>query len=148
MTEWRGSSQVRRRVRWARFLLLWSPVIVWMVLIFLLSAQTQYPTPESRILDVFFEKTAHTVEYAILAALLVRALSPDHEEKWRVFATAVLVAGAYALTDELHQKYVPGRSADWADVVFDWMGAGIGAALVLYCGRIGKAFGRLWQRWR
>jgi VanZ family protein len=118
--------------RLPRILLLWAPVIAWMVLIFFLSAQSQYPTPKSRILDLLMEKTAHTIEYAILAALLVRALKSSRSISRRAFALAILVAGAYALTDEYHQRFVPGRSADWADIVFDWMGAAIGAALALY----------------
>ena len=89
------------------------------------------------------EKTAHTVEYAVLAVLLVRAVMPNQVVPMRVFGLAVFVAGIYALTDELHQRHVPGRSADWSDIMFDWLGAAIGAALVLTCiGPIQKRLGR------
>jgi VanZ family protein len=134
---------VHNAKRMPRIVLLWVPVIAWMGLIFLLSAQSQYPTPKSRILDLLIEKTAHTVEYAILAALLARALRSSRSTSRSVFALAILVAGAYALTDEFHQRFVPGRSADWVDILFDWIGAMIGAALALYCFEsVGKIFGR------
>jgi VanZ family protein len=129
----RGRPAAQGRRKPSRIVLLWAPVIAWMVLIFLLSAQSQFPTPKSRVLDLLIEKAAHTMEYAVLAAVLVRALRSGQSAPRRVFALAILVAAAYALTDELHQKQVPGRSADWVDVAFDWMGAVIGAALALYC---------------
>jgi VanZ family protein len=110
----------------------WGPVVVWMAVIFFLSAQKQLPTPEQRWLDAILEKSAHTIEYAILAALLLRALEPEKRGRWRVFMLAVLGAWLYSLSDEFHQSFVPGRSADWSDIVFDWLGAGIGALVGLY----------------
>jgi VanZ family protein len=47
---------------------------------------------------------------------------------------AVFLAWLYALSDEFHQLYVPGRTADWTDILFDWLGAAVGAWL--------------WWRWR
>lgn len=143
MTDSQDKRAIYSAKRLTRIFLLWAPVIAWMVLIFFLSAQSQYPTPKSRILDLLMEKTAHTVEYAILAALLVRALRSSQSSSRSVFVLALLVAGAYALTDEFHQRFVPGRSADWVDILFDWMGAMIGAALALYCCEpIAKILGR------
>jgi len=43
----------------------------------------------------------------------------------------VLLAGCYALSDEFHQRYVPGRSADWMDILFDWLGTALGTYLML-----------------
>ena len=103
-----------------------------MALIFILSAQAQLPTPEARWLDSVLEKSAHTFEFAVLAALLMRALGPGAAVRWRAFGAAVLLAWLYALSDEFHQSFVPGRSADWADIVFDWLGAVLGAGLWMY----------------
>jgi VanZ family protein len=49
------------------------------------------------------------------------------------------VAGTLALgiTDELHQSYLPGRSASWADLVADGVGGMAGAALLQFT----RAFG-------
>jgi len=103
-----------------------------MALIFVLSAQAQLPTPETRWLDAVLEKSAHTFEFAVLAALLMRALAPRAAVRWRAFGLAVLLAWLYALADEFHQSFVPGRSADWMDILFDWLGAALGAGLWMY----------------
>jgi VanZ family protein len=110
----------------------WGPVIAWMALIFILSAQAQLPTPETRWLDSVLEKSAHTFEFAVLAALLMRALAAGVAVPWRAFGVAVLLAWLYALSDEFHQSFVPGRSDDWMDILFDWLGAVLGAGLWMY----------------
>jgi VanZ family protein len=100
-----------------------------MTIIFALSAQSQLPSPEERWLDFVIEKSAHFAEYVILAALLVRALDPLRVGRRRAFVIAVLIAWLYALSDEFHQLFVPGRAADWSDILVDWMGAVVGAWL-------------------
>lgn len=105
----------------------WAPVVGWMALIFFLSAQSQIPTPQQRWLDLFLEKAGHTLEFAILATLLTRALAPGRNARGRAFLLAVVFCWLYALSDEFHQSFVPGRTADWSDVLFDWGGA-IGGA--------------------
>lgn len=110
----------------------WAPAIAWMALIFVLSAQSQLPTPEQRWVDFLLEKSAHFFEFAVLAFLLLRTVGPAQLGCRRAFAAALLIASLYALTDEFHQSYVPGRDADWLDVVFDWAGAFVGASVGLY----------------
>ena len=107
---------------------------MWMALIFFLSGQPSLPTPEERWLDFVFEKSAHTFEFAVLAALFLRALAVDRSECWRSVGVAGVLAGLFALSDEFHQLFVPGRSADWSDLLFDWLGVGAGVWL--------------WLRWR
>jgi VanZ family protein len=104
----------------------WGPVVAWMLVIFVLSAQSRLPSPEGRWVDFVFEKSAHTFEFAVLGLLLCRALAAGESPSRRVLRTAVLLAWLYALSDEFHQRYVPGRAADWLDVFFDWLGALIG----------------------
>ena len=110
----------------------WGPVVAWMAVIFFLSAQAHLPTPGQHWLDFVVEKSAHALEYAVLAALLLRALGNRDRERWRAFGVAVLLAWFYALTDEFHQRFVPGRAADWSDILFDWLGAVAGAGLWLH----------------
>jgi VanZ family protein len=112
----------------------WGAVVAWMALIFILSAQSQLPTPGEDWLDFIIEKSAHTFEFAVLGALSLRALTAGRMPGRRALGVAVLLAWLYALADEFHQRYVPGRSADWTDILFDWSGALIGAWL--------------WLRWR
>lgn len=111
----------------------WGPVFIWMALVFFLSAQPQFPTPGQRWLDVLLEKTAHFAEFAVLAALVLRAVRLEGIRGWRGLGAAMLVAWVYALSDEFHQHFVPGRVADWSDILFDWLGSVVGAASWLRC---------------
>ena len=68
--------------------------------------------------DLILRKIAHLSEYAILGALLVRAVQRP--------AVAILAGGLYAVTDEFHQHFVRGRHAAWYDVLIDTVGVTIG----------------------
>ena len=68
--------------------------------------------------DLLLRKLAHLTEYAILGALLVRALSRP--------GLAILLGGLYAVTDEVHQHFVRGRHAAWYDVLLDTVGVAVG----------------------
>ena len=62
----------------------------------------------------------HFAEYALLAALWLWALRPSVGElAWPV---AGAISLAYAISDEVHQRYVPGRFSDPWDVVVDFLG--------------------------
>jgi VanZ family protein len=86
----------------------------------------------------FRDKLAHAIEYAGLGFFVARAARrcwPDRSP-FRLFAVAVWIAGAWGVIDEIHQAFVPGRSADVFDVVADALGAMIGAAArLVLCGR-------------
>lgn len=112
----------------------WGPLLAWTAFIFFLSAQPQLPAPKDRWLDFVFEKSAHAFEFAVLAALTLRALAGARRPSRQAVLVAVVLTYLYALSDELHQTFVPGRSADWSDVVFDWLGGAFGIWL--------------WLRWR
>jgi len=83
--------------------------------------------------ELFLRKTAHIVEFAILAYLVTRALCTPHPRLTGYDRHPVPLAGAlslaYAVTDELHQHFVPGRSCRFEDVLID--AAGICLGLVL-----------------
>ena len=99
---------------------LWAPVIAYMAAIFLVSANPSPPMP-ARVSD----KALHLVAYFGLAALAFRAVSGGLTApiSWRSTMTALVITIGYAITDELHQSFVPGRSADVYDVIADAAGA-------------------------
>jgi VanZ family protein len=68
-------------------------------------------------------KGAHITEYAILGALLYRALGKEP----LALATGIL----YAATDELHQYFVRGRHASPVDVAIDAVGLALGMLIWL-----------------
>jgi VanZ family protein len=106
-----------------RILSLWLPVVVWAAVIFALSS---IPSLSSGLgtWDLVLRKLAHAAEFALLAALLLRALA----RPWLAF----LFALAYAASDELHQHFVRGRVGAPRDVAIDAGGALIGLALLVY----------------
>ena len=96
---------------------MWFPVVVWAAVIFALSSIPSLGTGLGTW-DTVLRKCAHVTEYAILAALLLRALGRD--------VPAFLAAVAYAATDELHQHFVSGRHASPVDLGIDTVGVVLG----------------------
>lgn len=101
-------------------LLRWGPVIFWCLLIFFLSAQSKLPGPEDGVADFLFKKTAHVAVYAILYFFVFRAFLGVQMK--RRFLYSFLFCFAYAISDEVHQSFVPGRTATIRDVGFDVIG--------------------------
>lgn len=108
--------------RWLR----WGAVILWMAVIFVFSAQPKSALPDYGQADFPIKKLAHTGEYAILGALIAWAAGRGHG--WRAWLLAV----AYAASDEIHQMFVPGRTARLLDVGIDSVGAGMGILLIIW----------------
>jgi VanZ family protein len=106
----------------SRLLTVWLPVLVWAAVIFAFSS---IPSLSSGLgtWDTILRKLAHVTEYAVLGALLYRALGRE---------PLALAAGvAYAATDELHQHFVRGRHASPVDVALDAVGVAVGMLLWL-----------------
>ena len=70
-------------------------------------------------------KLGHLVEYAVFGVLITLALDDGRGWQPRHALIAVVLASAYAATDELHQRFVLGRSAALGDVAIDVCGAAI-----------------------
>jgi VanZ family protein len=69
-------------------------------------------------------RLAHLSEYAILAALWLRAFVRGRNLTPRTAGlTALAISVGWAILDELHQSFVPSRSASLADVLVDTVGA-------------------------
>ncbi len=114
---------IRHWLRQHRVFYLWLPLAAWMGLIFFLSAQPDFPHPEVGWLENLIGIGAHMFLFGVLALLWARALQGRH----RTLLFAFLLTMLYAFLDEFHQSFVPGRTADPLDLVYD----GLGAVLVL-----------------
>jgi VanZ family protein len=103
---------------------LWVPVAAYMALIFALSAQPDPPLP-SQVSD----KQGHSLGYMGLTVVVGRALAGGTASgaTLGVASGAWAIATAYAASDEWHQSFVPGRSADPRDWLADAAGALAGA---------------------
>jgi VanZ family protein len=101
----------------------WAPVVAWAGLIFGLSSVSDLGTGLGTW-DLVLRKIAHAAEFAVLGFLLHRALRRDR--------LALALGIAYAVSDELHQHFVPGRQGSPTDVLID----AVGVALGVYVGRM------------
>ena len=81
-------------------------------------------------IDFFVRKTAHFTEYLLLAQYAMGAFLKDERRKLAAFF-AWLTASGYAVTDEIHQLFVPGRAGMAGDVLIDSSGALMGCFICL-----------------
>ena len=108
-----------------RFIRYWVPVILYAGLIFTVSS---FPLPPPKVEIPFIDKLIHLIEYGILGFLFYRALRVSRLVK-QVFILAIIFSILYALSDEIHQFFVPGREFDFWDLAADSLGI---VLIVLY----------------
>ncbi len=111
----------------------WLPVIGYCTLIFV---QSSFPTYDQLPSFEFSDKLLHFIAYGIMALLFCRAFSAT--ARWRrrkgmLFVLGVLAATVFGLTDEWHQAFVPGRSAELADAAADFAGSLAGSWIYIQC---------------
>jgi VanZ family protein len=95
----------------------WLPVVAWAALIFALSSIPDLGTGLGTW-DLVLRKIAHAGEYAVLGALLLRAVGHS--------VPAFALGVAYAISDEIHQSFVEGRRGAPLDVLIDAVGVAVG----------------------
>ena len=134
-------------------------VIFWMALIFNLSHQpatesNQLSTGITEMVVNFIEKVApnwdvdirsfnhivrknaHFFAYLVLGILVINALRRSGVVGIRSMILALLICILYAISDEVHQLFVPGRGAQIRDVIIDSAGATVGIGVYLLLGRV------------
>jgi len=103
--------------------LLWLPLIGYLVAIFLLSAQRP-----DKLKSFLYPNLLHMAEYFILSLLMFRAINGGFRRKigMRNSTLVVCFSVLYAVSDEFHQSFVPGRYPDPWDVLSDFVGIVVG----------------------
>ena len=137
-------------------IVLWAAVIGWMGLIFSFSVETAAESSETsggfisffmekwlpgfteltaaeqaaKIESVthFVRKSAHFAVFAVLGFLTCAALRSCDLSSKRALPIASLIGCLYAVSDEIHQTFVPGRAGMVRDVILDTCGVVTGAA--------------------
>ncbi len=116
---------------------LWLPVLAWAILIFLFSAN---PDPYSLLPDAWralrplpqvtesslpelIGQIMHFLEYAVLAFLITRAINQAQAITRKGIFIAIMLTMLYALSDEIHQLFVPERAFQLFDLLIDLLGA-------------------------
>jgi VanZ family protein len=138
-----------------RRFIFWAAVLIWMVLIFILSSQPAEQSKElsksttlmvlqavERLLPGIsldlasfhgsMRKVAHFFLYLILGGFVWKALKESGLRGRRAMLTAFLICFLYAVSDETHQAFVPGRSAQLGDLLIDSWGGLFGILLWRY----------------
>lgn len=75
----------------------------------------------------FIRKTAHFTLYTVMGILVSLAVA-QHIKKFSLISYAI--GTLYAVTDEIHQLYVPGRSGQLSDVLLDCAGVLLGCIII------------------
>jgi len=137
----------------------WVAVLLWMALIFYSSAQVAEQSKElskgvteavvetiervapSRAAEIDIKrlhhltrKNAHFFAYLILGILVLNAMRRSGVGGVRVVLITLLICVLYAVSDEVHQLFVPGRGGQISDVLIDSAGAAIG--ILVYLGLV------------
>lgn len=128
----------------------WLAVVIWCGVIFFFSQQNgQESGNTSELVKKLFmfigidvnsilgematfiiRKAAHFTEYFILCLLTFNALRNGRSLKIRL-AGALMFTVLYAVTDEIHQYFIPGRVCALRDVLIDSSG-GVLAGVIIY----------------
>jgi VanZ family protein len=138
----------------------WLPPLIWMALIFSASTDLGSMQHTSRIIgpvlrffwptvsaetihdvQVVVRKTGHVTGYAVLAMLVWRARNRGlfaNGWTWRAAIFVEVIALLYAISDEIHQSFVPTREASALDVLIDCAGAAFGIFVVWAIGKARK----------
>lgn len=99
-----------------------------MAALFFVSSLSSIPSPPGGLTD----KHEHVFFYAILSALTLRASAHGRwrDVTLRTVVSAFLISSAYGVTDEFHQRFVPGRDYEVLDMAADAIGAAAAAGLL------------------
>lgn len=81
-------------------------------------------------IEPIIRKLAHFSIYTVTGILLMSLASTYQIETMKKIYISMLIGMAYAISDEIHQVFVPGRAAKLTDVMIDTIGVGIGIAMV------------------
>ena len=102
----------------------WLPVIAYMAVIFYFSSLHEAPLPPG-----VGDKPAHAFGYLGFGMVIARALAGGMPPRitLRQVLIGLAIASLYGVTDEWHQSFVAGRTADIAD----WYSDSLGAAIAL-----------------
>lgn len=92
-----------------------------------LSSEEQEAIAEK--IDYPVRKTAHAMEYAVLGGVLVLMYGSYEIIGKKGMAYGILTGVAYAMTDEIHQLFVAGRSCQVTDVLIDSAGVIFGSII-------------------
>lgn len=116
------------RVSWWRRWVYAIPAVLWAGLIFYLSAQPSLGVGGPW--DYLLRKIAHFTVFAVLTGLIYLAWKAGRvrlleTEKMQAIIASIVIASLYAVSDEVHQAFVPGRNPAILDLLIDGSGIAV-----------------------
>jgi VanZ family protein len=113
----------------------WLPAILLMAAIFIFSSFPSDSLPNFDIWDRIVKKGGHMVGYGSLAISFWFAMRNTKRRGLFAWLLAIL----YAVSDEYHQYFVPGRQASvWDVLIYDNLGAAIGMLIATIISKVNK----------
>jgi VanZ family protein len=114
-----SSARTTELIVWGSLSLLWAGVIY-----FFSSIPTLDPVSNPPVWYILERKSAHVFEFALLTFFLFRFFNSlfVREKRRPALIVALALSLLYALSDEYHQLFVPGRGAKLTDVGIDSIG--------------------------
>ncbi|MCL6519176.1 MAG: VanZ family protein [Armatimonadetes bacterium] len=108
----------------------WLPVLIYMGAIFFLSSQPTLPSPPG----VFGkDKFEHILAYFGLGILVFRGSLLWPLLSWPgIYTQTFGIIALYGITDEFHQRFVPGRRCELYDWIADIFGAALAVILIAF----------------
>ena len=116
-------------------------VVIWLIIIFIMSSFNASESSNQsnfivnliikifggnrQLITIIVRDLAHFIEYLILG-ILCSTLCEQKKDFWWVVIFCII----YAISDEVHQMFVPGRAFQLLDIMIDSLGSFLG--LVLY----------------
>lgn len=91
-----------------------------------------------KLIEPVIRKLAHYTLYAIGGILITNCVCQFCDKEKHVIIISAIIGMTYAVSDELHQLMVPGRSGNIKDVIIDSIGILTGIALFLLANKIIK----------
>lgn len=139
----------------------WLVVLLWMGVIFYLSHQPANESSELSggivdyvvqllektiplinfnldLLHHLIRKGAHFTAYLILGLLVIFAIRRHHTNVLKSIFLTLIICVLYAISDEIHQLFIPGRSGEVRDVIIDSAGATTGILCYMIVHKRGK----------
>jgi len=113
----------------------WGPATLWLAVLFILSHQPSDAVPGWWSVP---DTVAHVGLYAVLGAALAWGRHASVGEAWGTPSWPVLgvFGGAWAISDEWHQSFIPGRDPSLGDLSADVVGLLLGALFASFALRI------------
>jgi VanZ family protein len=133
-----------------RKIAIWSVVVLWMIVIFKLSSQSGEqsndlslgvtgliaaliekinPSSDALAFNHIIRKCAHFFAYLVLGMVVLFAMRKMGISGTKGILLTMAVCVVYAISDEWHQGFIPGRTPKLTDILIDSCGSLLGTIL-------------------